>query len=829
MKKVLSLALAIVLIVGLLPIGMMSASAASTTYTFANYTAGTQYAEGEVHVLDDVVTVTTTQAHFTTQLRLYSSASHDGYAIITSTKVITGFGLNAGYKADTLNVYGLEADGTTWTLIQGVATKSSYADYTVTMPENSTYTQLKLDVAGLQQVRVASITLTFADDGSGEGGGDEGGDEETPSTDPEADTELSIVDAIALGASKASGTYTTNKYYVTGVISSIANATYGNMNIKDENGNMLYVYGTYDADGTNQYGDMATKPVAGDTVKLYGVVGNYSGTPQMKEAFIVEHIPGEGVEDTDPPADSTLTISEALTLGASKDSNAYTTNKYYVSGEITEVYNTTHGNMYIKDANGTTLTIYGTYDADGTNRYDAMATKPVAGDTVTVYGVIGNYNGTAQMKNGWITAHTPAVGGGDSGEGGESGGDEGGDAVEGESESLNITATGGTLASDSLSISWEGTNFSVVNEKGTSSSAIRTSDSDHFRVYKNNSTTISAKNGKQLSQIVITTTGSTYTTALLNSTFSDGVTAAADGNVVTLTLASAMDAVVIDATSAQWRLNKVEVTYATAGGADEPAVEFTGAQVTLGDDLDMAFSVSIPDAQKVDTMQVEFTVDGKTSYAPIGAGVDGVYTFTVELPTKNMTSTISARLIDGEGTEHATKEYTVRDYAETILNDTTDAYDELEKAAAKAMLNYGAMAQLYFGYNTTDLANSNCAYTEAELNAADVSGVAAIAASNGLESFKGASLVLKSKLAIRLYFTDAVTGSVSTANGHYVEVSGIGAADLDATQTVTVDGATYTFSALSMAKSVIEGESYSANFKNLMKALVLYSAAAEKL
>ena len=276
-------------------------------------------------------------------------------------------------------------------------------------------------------------------------------------------------------------------------------------------------------------------------------------------------------------------------------------------------------------------------------------------------------------------------------------------------------------------------------------------------------------------------------------------------------------------------MNKVEVTYATAGGADEPAVEFTGAQVTLGDDLDMAFSVSIPDAQKVDTMQVEFTVDGKTSYAPIGAGVDGVYTFTVELPTKNMTSTISARLIDGEGTEHATKEYTVRDYAETILNDTTDAYDELEKAAAKAMLNYGAMAQLYFGYNTTDLANSNCAYTEAELNAADVSGVAAIAASNGLESFKGASLVLKSKLAIRLYFTDAVTGAVSTANGHYVEVSGIGAADLDATQTVTVDGATYTFSALSMAKSVIEGESYSANFKNLMKALVLYSAAAEKL
>ena len=115
--------------------------------------------------------------------------------------------------------------------------------------------------------------------------------------------------------------------------------------------------------------------------------------------------------NSDPAADSTLSIKDAIKLGASKEHNTYTTNKYYVKGVITEVYNTQYGNMKIKDSSGNILVIYGTYDSKGVNRYDAMSKKPVAGDTVTVYGVIGQYNDTPQMKNGWITKHTPASGG----------------------------------------------------------------------------------------------------------------------------------------------------------------------------------------------------------------------------------------------------------------------------------------------------------------------------------------------------------------------------------------------------------------------------------
>lgn len=130
------------------------------TYVFANYEAGTQYAENEVHALDEYVTVTTNKAHFKEELRLYSSGTYNATAIISATRPITSLSFNAGDNADTLNVYGLAENGE-WTLIEGVAVASAYKDYTVNMPAGTAYTQLKLDVAGSNQVRLKSFTLTM--------------------------------------------------------------------------------------------------------------------------------------------------------------------------------------------------------------------------------------------------------------------------------------------------------------------------------------------------------------------------------------------------------------------------------------------------------------------------------------------------------------------------------------------------------------------------------------------------------------------------------------------------------------------------------------------
>ena len=142
------------------------------------------------------------------------------------------------------------------------------------------------------------------------------------------------------------------------------------------------------------------------------VVGGQYPLTFMTAETANELTPSQKPENKDPAADSTLTIAQALELASSKANTIYTEGKYYVTGTVKEIKNDTYGNLYITDGTNE-LYVYGTYDADGTNRFDAMATKPAVGDTITVYGVLGNYNGTPQMKNGWITAHTPAQGGTD--------------------------------------------------------------------------------------------------------------------------------------------------------------------------------------------------------------------------------------------------------------------------------------------------------------------------------------------------------------------------------------------------------------------------------
>ncbi len=142
--------------------GTQTPAPTPVTYTFSTYTAGTQYAENEEHKLDDIVTVIVDDGHFTTQIRLYESSSHDSTAIIQSTKVITALTLNAGYKAGDLTISG-STDGETWTDIQTITAATSYKDYEITIPSGTSYTYLKLDAKTTdKQIRVASMTLTFA-------------------------------------------------------------------------------------------------------------------------------------------------------------------------------------------------------------------------------------------------------------------------------------------------------------------------------------------------------------------------------------------------------------------------------------------------------------------------------------------------------------------------------------------------------------------------------------------------------------------------------------------------------------------------------------------
>lgn len=213
---------------------------------------------------------------------------------------------------------------------------------------------------------------------------------------------LTAGEAIEIGAAKEHNTYTDGKYLIAGIVTEVYNDQYGNMYIKDELGNVLTVYGTYSADGKVRYDAMETKPVAGDYVVLLGVLGQYNGTAQTKNAWILSWT---------TPTD----IPTANEVG--KNNPSYTEDKYLVTGTVTEVANTTYGNLYIEDAEGNKLYIYGLYDQLG-NRYDAMTKAPAVGDTITILTALGAYKDAPQAKNATLVAHTPAQGG-EGGEGGE--------------------------------------------------------------------------------------------------------------------------------------------------------------------------------------------------------------------------------------------------------------------------------------------------------------------------------------------------------------------------------------------------------------------------
>ncbi len=94
-------------------------------------------------------------------------------------------------------------------------------------------------------------------------------------------------------------------------------------------------------------------------------------------------------------------IKDILAMNVTAD----TTDKYIVAGVVTEIKNTTYGNLYITDAEGNTLYIYGLYDTEG-KRFDAMANKPAVGDYIVVNSIVSVYQGTIQLKNATVTSIT---------------------------------------------------------------------------------------------------------------------------------------------------------------------------------------------------------------------------------------------------------------------------------------------------------------------------------------------------------------------------------------------------------------------------------------
>lgn len=131
------------------------------------------------------------------------------------------------------------------------------------------------------------------------------------------------------------------------------------------------------------------------------------------------------------------------------------------------------------------------------------------------------------------------------------------DAPQPISETLNIYGKTGVLGTDV--ISWTGEYFTCTNEKTSSSTTIRNSDSDHYRVYAKSVLTFTAVENKAFTKVVVTCTNSSYASVLRDSLTSTGATASVSGSVVTITCSTPLSEITFTAT-AQIRINKVVAT-----------------------------------------------------------------------------------------------------------------------------------------------------------------------------------------------------------------------------------------------------------------------------
>ncbi len=191
-------------------------------------------------------------------------------------------------------------------------------------------------------------------------------------------------------AAEKSGT----QYRISGVVTNIANAEYGNIYIKDATAE-VYVY------GVGAKGEFETMGVeVGDIVTLISNRGEYNGTPQAANSTL------EKKEDVTAVA----SVTDFLAL---EESGAY----YMLTGTVSGMAGAgEYGNIYLNDE-ASSIYVYGLLSGykGEKKQFPALveATGLKDGDTLTIIGKRTSYNGTAQVGSAFYFSHEAGEGGGE--------------------------------------------------------------------------------------------------------------------------------------------------------------------------------------------------------------------------------------------------------------------------------------------------------------------------------------------------------------------------------------------------------------------------------
>ena len=269
----------------------------------------------------------------------------------------------------------------------------------------------------------------------------------------------------------------------------------------------------------------------------------------------------------------------------------------------------------------------------------------------------------------------------------------------------------------------------------------------------------------------------------------------------------------------------------------------------LSENAKMVFTIKSVDGKHSRTQEVYVKSQTDTSRA-VATQSGGYYVFKCTVNAKEMTSKITAQVIDGE-TSGKAYDYTVQEYAKYMLQHP-DTYSK-EQDLIKTMLNYGTACQNYFNYNQGNYANSVLSGDDRDLSimsAEEVNGAARpddITIAGTDIRIARASLILNTTITEKLFITGANENTVFKYDGkvlpvvkegdyYVIKIEGITAQEINTTTGIRVyDGnrvlGHLTYSPLFYCRLVIDHEEDSTvtrDLKVLVSAMLRYNRAAFK-
>ena len=137
-------------------------------------------------------------------------------------------------------------------------------------------------------------------------------------------------------------------------------------------------------------------------------------------------------------------------------------------------------------------------------------------------------------------------------------------------------------------------------------------------------------------------------------------------------------------------MNKIDALKTAKEGLTKTSPQFSGYSITLGGKIGVKFYTEVAED---DATKAPVFTSGSSELTSVQTVENGKKVYTVELPAKKMADDITVDMKNVSTNECLDRVVcSVADYADTLLADDTQS-DEL-KALVKAMLNYGAAAQV---------------------------------------------------------------------------------------------------------------------------------------